>query len=102
MYTSLNLEMQRAAQQAVYDGLAAYEHRHGWKGNLLNVVANGETLASYRHVDWDSEIRPGSYVHALVTEVAPQYAIVKFAGYQAQLGPAEIKWTRYPSPTAIS
>ena len=98
VYTSLNLEMQRAAQQAVYDGLAAYERRHGWKGNLLNVVANGETLASYRHVDWDSEIRPGSYIHALVTEVAPQYAIVKFAGYQAQLGPAEIKWTRYPSP----
>jgi penicillin-binding protein 1A len=98
VYTSLNLEMQRAAQQAVYDGLAAYERRHGWKGNLLNVVANGETLASYRHIDWDSEIRPGSYVHALVTEVAPQYAIVKFAGYQAQLGPAEIKWTRYPSP----
>ncbi len=98
VYTSLNLEMQRAAQQAVYDGLAAYERRHGWKGNLLNVVANGETLASYRHVDWDSQIRPGSYVHALVTEVAPQYAIVKFAGYQAQLGPAEIKWTRMASP----
>ena len=53
------------------DGLAAYERRHGWKGNLLNVVANGESLASYRHVDWDSEIRPGSYVHALVTDVAP-------------------------------
>ena len=33
-----------------------------------------------------------------MTDVAPQYAMVKFAGYQAQLGPAEIKWTRYPSP----
>ena len=44
VYTSLNLEMQHAAQQAVRDGLAAYERRHGWKGNLLNVVANGETL----------------------------------------------------------
>ncbi len=98
VYTSLNLEMQRAAQQAVYDGLAAYERRHGWKGNLLNIIANGETLAGYHHVDWDSQIGPGSYLHALVTEVAPQYAIVKFAGYQAQLGPAEIKWTRYPSP----
>ncbi len=98
VYTSLNLEMQRAAQQAVLDGLAAYERRHGWKGNLLNVVANGETLASYRHVDWDSEIRPGNYVHALVTDVAPQYATVKFAGYQALLGPAEIKWTRRESP----
>ena len=98
VYTSLNLEMQRAANQAVLDGLAAYERRHGWKGSLLNVVANGETLANYRHVDWDSAIRPGSYVHALVTEVGPQYATVKFGHYQARLGPAEIKWTRYASP----
>ena len=43
---ALNLEMQHAAQQAVRDGLAAYERRHGWKGNLLNVVANGESLAT--------------------------------------------------------
>ncbi len=71
VYTSLNLEMQRAAQQAVRDGLAAYERRHGWKGNLLNVIANGDTLATYHHVDWDGTIAPGSYVHALVTEVEP-------------------------------
>ena len=57
VYTSLNLEMQRAAQQAVLDGLAAYERRHGWKGNLLNVVANGDTLATYRHVDWENRSR---------------------------------------------
>jgi penicillin-binding protein 1A len=98
VYTSLNLEMQRAAQKAVLDGLAAYERRHGWKGNLLNVVANGESLDDYSHVDWDNPIQPGTYLHALVTEVEPQYAIVKFGSYQAQLGPAEIKWTRYQSP----
>jgi penicillin-binding protein 1A len=97
VYTSLNLEMQRAAQLAVLDGLATYERRHGWKGNLLNVVANGETLTAYRHVDWESDIHPGSYVHGLVTDVAPQYATVKFGGYQAMLGPAEIKWTKHPT-----
>ncbi len=53
----LNLEMQHAAQQAVRDGLAAYERRHGWKGNLLNVVANGDSLATYHHVDWDGDDR---------------------------------------------
>ncbi len=97
VYTSLNLEMQRTAQQAVRDGLAAYERRHGWKGNLLNVVANGDSIATYRHVDWDSNLAPGNYVHALVTEVEPQAATVKFGRYQARLGPAELKWTRYAS-----
>ncbi len=98
VYTSLNLEMQKAAQQAVRDGLAAYERRHGWKGNLLNVIANGDSLATYHHVDWDGNIAPGSYVHAMVTEVDPQSATVKFASYEGRLGPVEIKWTRRTSP----
>jgi penicillin-binding protein 1A len=97
VYTSLNLEMQRAAQQAVRDGLAAYERRHGWKGNLLNIIANGDALATYHHVDWDSNLAAGDYVHALVTEVEPQAATVKFGRYQARLGPAELKWTRHAS-----
>jgi penicillin-binding protein 1A len=98
VYTSLNVEMQKAANLAVLDGLAAYEHRHGWKGSLLNVVANGESLESYRHVDWDGDMAPGDYVHALVTCVSPQYAALKFGRYGAELGPAEIKWTRYTAP----
>ena len=98
VYTSLNLELQKTANLAVLDGLAAYEHRHGWKGSLLNVVANGESLTGYAHVDWDNEMAPGNYVHALVTSVSPQYATLKFGAYGAELGPAEIKWTRYTSP----
>jgi penicillin-binding protein 1A len=98
VYTTLNLELQKTATLAVLDGLAAYEHRHGWKGSLMNVVANGETLESYRDADWD-EIEPGAYVHALVTSVTPQYATLKFGRYGAELGASEIKWTRYTSPS---
>jgi len=101
VYTGLNMEMQHAAQEAVRDGLAAYERRHGWKGNLLNVVANGETLATYHHIDWDGNIGTGSYVHALVTDVEPMAATIKFANYEARLGPEEIKWTRHTSPEQI-
>jgi penicillin-binding protein 1A len=97
VYTSLNLEMQRAAQQAVRDGLATYERRHGWKGNLLNIVANGDSVATYHHVDWDETIGPGNYVHALVTDVDSLVATIKFGKYEARLGPEEIKWTRHPS-----
>ncbi|HEY4933507.1 MAG TPA: PBP1A family penicillin-binding protein [Terriglobales bacterium] len=99
VYTSLNLEMQKTANLAVLDGLAAYEHRHGWKGSLLNVVANGESLPAYRHVDWDGDLSASNFVHALVIAVGPQYVTIKFGPYQAELGPAEIKWTRYASPS---
>ena len=63
VYTSLNIEMQRAANQAVLDGLAAYERRHEWKGNLLNVIAAGSDLfalnfsycfCNERSADWQS------------------------------------------------
>jgi penicillin-binding protein 1A len=98
VYTGLNLEMQHAAQQALRDGLAAYERRHGWKGNLLNVVANGSSITSYHHVDWDGTIEAGSYVHALVTSVEPMAATIKFGNFDARLGPEEIKWTKHTSP----
>ena len=39
VYTSLDVDLQNAANQAVLDGLAAYERRHGWKGHLENVAA---------------------------------------------------------------
>jgi penicillin-binding protein 1A len=101
VYTGLDLEMQHAAQQAVRDGLAIYERRHGWKGNLLNVVANGDSIAGYRHVDWDGTIEPGSYIHALVTSVEPMAATIKFGNYEARLGPEDIKWTRHTSPEQL-
>ena len=41
--TTLDLDLQQTANRAVLDGLAAYERRHGWKGKLENVLADGIT-----------------------------------------------------------
>ena len=38
VYTTLNVAMQRAADRAVRDGLHAYDRRHGWRGNLPNIL----------------------------------------------------------------
>ncbi|HTM87211.1 MAG TPA: PBP1A family penicillin-binding protein [Terriglobales bacterium] len=94
VYTTLDMDMQKAANQAVLDGLAAYEHRHGWKGRLENVLLEGRTLESYHNPDWDETLEPGSYVHALVTEASAGTAVVKFGRYFASLGPEEVAWTR--------
>src|SRR3954470_22927430 len=48
VYTSLNMDLQRAANQAVLNGIAAYERRHGWKGHLENVLSESVTLANYQ------------------------------------------------------
>src|SRR6201988_1836929 len=38
VYTTLNIAMQRAANQSIRDGLHGYDRRHGWRGDLPNIV----------------------------------------------------------------
>lgn len=101
VYTSLDLDLQKAANQAVLDGLAAYERRHGWQGHLKNILPTGETLEKYHHVDWDHPIVVGSYVHALVADVGLQFAKIKLGRYTASIGPADIAWTKQKLPKTM-
>ena len=94
VYTSLDMDLQRAANRAVFDGLAAYDRRHGWRGRLQNVLTGDVTLANYQHPDWESDPEVNSYVHALVTAVTPASASVRFGRYSATLTSADAAWTR--------
>jgi penicillin-binding protein, 1A family len=101
VYTSLDVEMQRAANQAVFDGLAAYERRHGWKGHLENVISEGLTPEKYFHPDWDDEPEPNGYIHALVTSAGTGIATLKFGRYTAALGQADVAWTQHKLATIL-
>jgi penicillin-binding protein 1A len=94
VYTSLDVDLQKAANQAVLDGLAAYERRHGWKGHLENVVAEGAVLEKYSHPDWDDEPEANGYVHALVTAAGTGIATLKFGRYTAAFGQPDVAWTQ--------
>ena len=101
VYTSLDMDLQRAANRAVFDGLAAYERRHGWRGRLQNVLTGDVTLANYQHPDWDSDPEVNSYVHALVVAVSPASATIRFGRYSATLAPADAAWTRRKLPDIL-
>jgi penicillin-binding protein 1A len=94
VYTTLDLDLQQAANSAVLDGLAGLERRHGWKGNLLNVVAAGGSLDDFRHPDWRQQTKPGSYMHALVTNVLPYQVTARIGQQQVILGPDDFAWTK--------
>jgi penicillin-binding protein 1A len=94
VYTSLDVDLQKAANQAVLDGLAAYERRHGWKGHLENVVDEGMVPEKFFHPDWDDEVEAGGYVHALVTAAGTGIATLKFGRYTAALGQPDVGWTQ--------
>jgi len=90
VYTSLDMDMQKSARQALLDGLAAYERRHGWRGKLVNVVTQGQPLDKYVDPDWDEEPEVSGYIHALVTQVSATAAQIKFGSYKATLAAADM------------
>src|SRR6202789_1648410 len=87
VYTSLDMDMQKSARQALLDGLAGYERRHGWRGKLSNVIAEGQKVDRYVDPDWDQEPEVNGYVHALVTQVAAGAAEVRFGARTAAIVP---------------
>jgi penicillin-binding protein 1A len=86
------MDLQKSARQTLLDGLAAYERRHGWHGKLSNVIAEGQKLDKYEDPDWDEEPEVNGYVHALVTQVSPGAAEIRFGQRTATLAQADVAW----------
>ena len=94
VYTSLNTDMQRAANQSLLDGLAAYERRHGWKGHLQNVISMDQAVSSYQHPDWEDDPGVDGYTYAIVTDTSPSGATLEFGRFAATLAPVDVAWTQ--------
>ena len=98
VYTTLNVLMQRAANRAVYDGLHAYDRRHGWRGDLHNIDAKSAAdLNAYQDPDWRAPIEKGDYLNALVLSATDKSATLRLGKYKAVLAPADFAWTSRPA-----
>ena len=102
VYTTLNITMQKAANEAVHDGLHVYDRRHGWRGKLANILKdNLGKLDTYEDDDWRHPIEKGNYVTGLVLAVDDKSATVKFGAYRALLTASDIAWTSHKKPNEI-
>ncbi len=102
VYTTLNIQMQKAANQAIRDGLHTYDRRHGWRDKLPNVIKdNLGKLDTYEDDDWRHAIEKGSYTTGLILAVDDKSATVKIGSYRALLAPADIAWTGHKKPSEI-
>src|SRR5271165_174504 len=102
VYTTLNIQMQKAANQAIRDGLHTYDRRHGWRDKLPNILKdNLGALDSYEDDDWRHPIEKGSYVAGLVLAVDDKSATIKIGNYRAMLSPSDIAWTGHKKPSDV-
>ncbi|HVG39520.1 MAG TPA: PBP1A family penicillin-binding protein, partial [Pyrinomonadaceae bacterium] len=108
VYSTINVEAQRKASEAVRAGLRWYDRTHsGWRGELKNIAAeaNGgnpaappkqptpQQLAAYNHPDWyNNQFRPDTYVTGLITKIdsGRNEATARFGPYQAVVTPKEM------------
>jgi penicillin-binding protein 1A len=101
VYTTLNLELQKAANAAVMDGLAAYDRRHGWRSQLQNISAKRKQ-EQHTFPEWSGPIESGTYTHAEVISVSSMSALLRFGRYTARLTANDISWTNRTLPQLFS
>ncbi len=95
VYTSLNIEMQTAANKALRDGLRSLDKKRGWRGPIDNVLKDPSVrLQTYSHPDWRRSCgpatwRPGSSRASTIPQMT-----IRIGKYRATLGPKEIAWTK--------
>jgi len=109
VYTTLNIEMQREAEEALRKGLRVDDKRRGWRGPERNILKDpvklpdGQqaTLQTYENPDWRDPLQSGKLVHGIVMDVNPLYAVVRFGDVTAQVKPADFGWTQKKDPRAV-
>jgi penicillin-binding protein 1A len=109
VYTTLDLSLQRMAIAALRQGLRDDDKRRGWRGPEANILKNpsslsddpAATLNSYTSDDWRRSLEPETWVHGLVMEVKPDYALVRFGRLAARLTPRDFAWTRKAAPREL-
>jgi penicillin-binding protein 1A len=102
VYTSLNEEMQRAANEALREGLRGYDKRHGWRGPVDNILKSpAASMMDYSHPDWGALPHPGDILPGLVESVGDSSATVRIGKLRGEIGPRQIAWTRRRTPGSI-
>jgi penicillin-binding protein 1A len=96
--TTLDVELQDAANRAVDRGLRRLDKRHSGFRKPRNILAEKRSLERFTTDRWNRPMLAGDIVPALVTSVAPKggngSARVRIGTHEADLPKAAFAWTR--------
>ena len=102
IYTAVNIDLQKAAEQEVNKGLQELDKRQGYRGVLKSVPpADIEAAAREQQAELDrTGLEPGTVVQAVVAQVsdAAKTVTVRLGREQGVISLADMDWARKPNP----
>ncbi|HSE43119.1 MAG TPA: transglycosylase domain-containing protein, partial [Acidobacteriota bacterium] len=99
IYSTLDVDMQKAAGQALDKGVRRLDKKQGWRE--VTTTLTPQQIESFRDPSWTSEMTPGRIVKGIVIEVTDRLATVRIAGQDVPLLPDGWAWTRRKTASAI-
>lgn len=99
--TTLDPDLQRAANAAMDFGLRSLDKRQGWRGVQAR-VPEGEDPDVWEPPDWALGQQAGETVDAVVTAVDSESLALRVGPNTAQLKPAGFEWTRVARPVKLA
>ena len=104
VHSTLDVDLQRAANRAVSEGLRVVDKRHGFRGARRNVLSGDdavESIAAYEHFRWRLPIAEGDMVPAVVTGTTADTIQVRVGPHAADIDADGFAWTRKSSPSEL-
>ncbi|MBI3604246.1 MAG: PBP1A family penicillin-binding protein [Nitrospirae bacterium] len=92
VFTTLNVEMQKAAEEAVRKGLRQLDKRQGWRGPIGQQDVTG--LAERAAAVPPPAVREGEVLQGVVTKVAKDHVVVQAGGVAGKLAFDDMAWAR--------
>ena len=104
VHSTLDIDLQRAANRAVSEGLRVVDKRHGFRGARRNVLRGDdavESVEAFEHFRWRLPIAEGDMVPAVVTGTTADTIRVRVGPHAADIDADGFAWTRQSSPDEL-
>ena len=92
VYTTLNIEMQKAAETAFLDGVRELDKRQGWRGAKRTVDLG--TVQPAMPDENDEPLKPGDMSEGIVLKVAKDHFLVHVRGVTGKLAFEDMAWAK--------
>ena len=98
--STLDIDLQRAANKAISQGLRTLDKRHGFRGPITNVLTGNNAVSvieDFSHSRWQYPLTIGDMVPAVVTAITDDDAEVRVGNHLLHIDQDGYRWARRTS-----